>query len=546
MSSPLRNASFSPGLWNEGARIPLHSPSPVAAAAGVAAAAVAVVTSSPPTTAGDRIEPGTAAGTRPPAPALPSGAAPGVAEGPTTTAPVGLQKTLADHPHIKTNQDLINHYYRQGGGTWEGASRRATADGTSLNKLLRDREGSVAAPESPTPPTSSAPPASTTTAPPASTTAPPPPAKPEDQKITNPGFSERPGIPGAYYDKVESPPTSKNLGVSATVTLPHFTADPARNYPPAGTPADVLAKMAKSGTYIEKEGPMDRPSMYLGSHASAVINGQKVEAEADIGMGWNRRFDKAGNPTFVAPAVQNSGERPTPAQIYTKDAAGKFRNQMGDEYQGKDPLQPHFCWKPFARTHEPVLGANGSPVMKNGQVKMDNHYTPIAAKENQDAYFYSGEKMSMSVGRNQGDPATAVSFTVKGEGKEPLKATIASNVLGRPDALVSEKRVTSIDQFTVFNGSNHRRPGELKPGERMSVESETTQQVLPTGSTLEGAKWHSVTVNQVGNKSVPMTGRTFVHSRLKDSAPVDEDKTFERGGYNASGGETVDIHPAAR
>jgi len=34
--------------------------------------------------------------------------------------PAGLDKTLADNPSIKSNQDLINHFYDKGGGTWEG------------------------------------------------------------------------------------------------------------------------------------------------------------------------------------------------------------------------------------------------------------------------------------------------------------------------------------------------------------------------------------------------------------------------------------------
>jgi len=50
---------------------------------------------------------------------------------------------------FKTNQDLINHCYKQGGGTWEGASKVARENGTSLNALVRDRNG--------TPPASTAP-----------------------------------------------------------------------------------------------------------------------------------------------------------------------------------------------------------------------------------------------------------------------------------------------------------------------------------------------------------------------------------------------------
>ena len=82
--------------------------------------------------------------------------------------PTGLQKTLADNPHIKTNQQLINHYYKKGGGTWEGASRLAQADGKSMTQLVRDRQGPAAAPTSPPSAPPSAPPTarSAPTAPP--------------------------------------------------------------------------------------------------------------------------------------------------------------------------------------------------------------------------------------------------------------------------------------------------------------------------------------------------------------------------------------------
>jgi hypothetical protein len=38
-----------------------------------------------------------------------------------------------------TNQDLINRYYREGGGTWAGASKVARAEGRTLSDLVKDR-----------------------------------------------------------------------------------------------------------------------------------------------------------------------------------------------------------------------------------------------------------------------------------------------------------------------------------------------------------------------------------------------------------------------
>lgn len=72
---------------------------------------------------------------------------------------------------FKTNQDVINHCYKQGGNTWEGASKVARDLGTNLNALVRDRNGTptVSSPEAkpdgaaPTTPTSPTSPTSPTT-----------------------------------------------------------------------------------------------------------------------------------------------------------------------------------------------------------------------------------------------------------------------------------------------------------------------------------------------------------------------------------------------
>jgi len=52
----------------------------------------------------------------------------------------------------RTNQDLINSYYKAGGGTWEGASRAARADGQNLNALVRNRQGAAGSTTAPTTP----------------------------------------------------------------------------------------------------------------------------------------------------------------------------------------------------------------------------------------------------------------------------------------------------------------------------------------------------------------------------------------------------------
>ncbi len=91
------------------------------------------------------------------------------AQTPAAAPKTGMAKTLADNPNIKSNQDLVNHYYKNGGGTWEGASKKASEDGASLNKLIRDRQGKPDA-STATPPAST--PATTTPATTPATTTP--------------------------------------------------------------------------------------------------------------------------------------------------------------------------------------------------------------------------------------------------------------------------------------------------------------------------------------------------------------------------------------
>ena len=115
------------------------------------------------------------------APALPAAPAATTAQPAAATTPSAAQtpapssslaQRLEANPSIRTNQNLINHYYQQGGGTWEGASRLARQDGASLNQLIRNRSGLVdrngAAPSTTTPATTT--PATTTPTTPAPTT----------------------------------------------------------------------------------------------------------------------------------------------------------------------------------------------------------------------------------------------------------------------------------------------------------------------------------------------------------------------------------------
>lgn len=69
-------------------------------------------------------------------------AAPAAAADPASLYSATSTSTPAAAP-ARTNQDVINDCYRQGGGTWAGAQRVARAQGHDLNALVKDRSGAA-------------------------------------------------------------------------------------------------------------------------------------------------------------------------------------------------------------------------------------------------------------------------------------------------------------------------------------------------------------------------------------------------------------------
>ena len=69
---------------------------------------------------------------------------------------------MKDNPNLKTNQDLINHLYKQGKGDWAGAVKQAKEAGVKITELLADRKGDLSkrvGGETPAPPARQEPPA---------------------------------------------------------------------------------------------------------------------------------------------------------------------------------------------------------------------------------------------------------------------------------------------------------------------------------------------------------------------------------------------------
>ena len=103
---------------------------------------------------------------------------------------------LAAHPEVKTNQHLINLFYRISDNTYEGAAREAKKYGISMNDLVANRQGAIARPEvAPAPSTNNAPAPSTNKAP--TTTTPQTPL--EKLLVNNPGVKTNQDLINRFY-----------------------------------------------------------------------------------------------------------------------------------------------------------------------------------------------------------------------------------------------------------------------------------------------------------------------------------------------------------
>jgi len=136
-----------------------------------------------------------------PAPVNPTPANPAPAN-PTPTTPVTtnphppanngnpLQNLVAQNPDLRTNQDLINHFYNQGGNSWNGAQNAANPYGVDLNALTQNRNGQINAGAAPAPTAPTAP------------AAPAPNASPLQELVqSNPGLRTNQDLINHFYNQ---------------------------------------------------------------------------------------------------------------------------------------------------------------------------------------------------------------------------------------------------------------------------------------------------------------------------------------------------------
>lgn len=248
----------------------------------------------------------------------------------SSTPSSSLQQRLEANPSIRTNQHLINHYYQQGGGTWEGASRLARQDGTSLNQLIRNRSGLVSAnssttPSTPSTTTPSTPPTTTpsTTQPPVTTT---PGTTPPPSSTANGVRQYTPGSPEQVALFTEA---GRRIGMSE---------EQARQWATSPGLQNILRR--------ESNGQVGRPNYTYGARARDPSQWASVHRELQNGQ-KTTRSSATGLGQLLLSNVDKyypSGRRGIGDPV--EEAAGMMR-YIQDRYR-----TPENAWAQYGRNHE--------------------------------------------------------------------------------------------------------------------------------------------------------------------------------------------------
>jgi len=275
---------------------------------------------------------------------------------------------------------------------------------------------------------------------------------------------------GAYFRKVESLPDALAVGIRGRLVLPQVSFDDDRDFSPApGQP----------GFW---EGPLDRPSVYLGAHTAAK--------EVDAGLVWDRVYDAEGRPTYTDLAGGSDGRDPR-HRLLAAQAAGQ-------------KLRPNFAFRPYWRT------TSGSG---------NQWHNPPAGDPR---YFYPGETVVMTL---RVRPDGTLRLDMRAEGGGGLFTAVFRQDGFDAGQARSFKRVVSIDQFRVSAGARRGNEGS---------------DAQPTRARVRGARWLKVSV--LGEaRSVFLSGKLCQEVAGSDTSPRYGDIFAVRP--LPEGGEDLDITP---
>lgn len=221
---------------------------------------------------------------------------------------------------------------------------------------------------------------------------------------------------GAYFRKVTSSADPAFRTIHVVGSLPRVIIDRDRWYQ-----TDVAGQQWKNG-------PLDRPSLYLGGRASGV--------EVDAGLTWDRVYDAQGRATWTD-ELDSGSDGDDAAHRFVLLPSGAVESAEGvPRPEGLSGLVENFAFRAFWRAQ----GVWANP--------------PVGSESNK--YYYPGQGFRMQL-RTAG--AGLLELTMNDDGpmdEHGQTAKFIQQVFDAPGWGVGAaqlfKRVNSIDQFTVIEG----------------------------------------------------------------------------------------------
>lgn len=221
---------------------------------------------------------------------------------------------------------------------------------------------------------------------------------------------------GAYFRKVTSSASTAYRAIHVVGSLPRVVIDRERWFQ-----TDLAGEEWKNG-------PLDRPSLYLGGRASGV--------EVDAGLTWDRVYDDQGRATWTD-ELESGSDGDEPEHRFIVLASGAVESAEGvPRPEGMTGLIENFAFRAFWRANG--LWAN----------------PPVGSELNK--YYYPGQGFRMQI---RTAAAGLLELTMNDDGpmdEHGQTAKFIQQTFDAPGWGVGAaqlfKRVNSIDQFTVIDG----------------------------------------------------------------------------------------------
>lgn len=293
---------------------------------------------------------------------------------------------------------------------------------------------------------------------------------------------------GAWFRKVASVPEAAAVGIHLVGVLPRIHIDHDRWF---------HTERAALGW---QNGPLDRPSVYVGGRAS--------EVEVDAGLTWDRVYHDDGRPTWTDRLASGSDEGDLERRFVIDDG-GQVTSVTGTPRpEGLDGLVENFSFRPFWRAE----GTWANPPVGDPTNVYFHPGSPIRMQ----LEAIAPETLELAIVEDDGDGSFSVEFDVSGWG------------IGAPQQW---KRVSSIDQFTVIDGV------------RIGLESAGLD-VLPTHTLALDASWSSVRLLATGSDTLAHLDCTTPAVIGADAVVVaDYGRYFRVREQTRDGGELLSIVP---